>query len=221
MDVLSLSQTDSGLHIDGFPEAVRVIALSGDAANEIADLALHQCDLMIASAALQSLNNSLIAHVLQDALWTAALVHYFKCFSSGSRNRLSAETIYASAPPEALEAFRYLKALRDKHLVHDVNGFSQVATGAVIAAPGKGYQIEKIVSVTSRAVSLDVNFGNCSLLIQDALEWVKSRYDQLCEEIKPELEGRAYEDLLASPSLSLESPTPTDEISKPRPRARR
>lgn len=221
MDFLSLSRTDSGLHIDGFPDAVRVIALSGDAANEIADLALHQRDLTIASAALQSLNSSLIATIIQEALWTAALVHYFKCFSSGSRNRLSMEKVYAAAPPEALEAFRYLKALRDKHLVHDVNGFSQVTAGAVIAAPGKGYKIEKIVSVTSHAVSHDVNFGNCSLLIEDALKWVKSRYDQLCDGLTPELEGRSYEDLLASPSLSMESPQPTNEITKPRSRGRR
>jgi hypothetical protein len=220
MDFLSMSQTDSGLHIDGFPDAVKVIALAGDAANEIADLSLHQRDLTIASAAIQSLNNSLIAPIIQEALWTAALVHFFKCFSSGSRNRLSAETVFAAAPPEALEAFRYLKALRDKHLVHDVNGFSQVTAGAVIAAPGKSYKIEKIVCVTSHAVSLDVNFGNCSLLIQDAATWVKLRYDQLCSDLTPELEGLSYEDLLAFPPLSLESPPPINEITKPRSRGR-
>jgi hypothetical protein len=220
MEFLNLSQTESGFHIDGFPDAVGVIALSGDAASEIADLALHERDLTIASAALQSLNSSLIAHILQEALWTAALVHYFKCFSSGSRNRLSAETIYADAPPEALEAFRYLKALRDKHLVHDVNGFAQVTTGAVIASPEKDYKIEKIVSLTSHAMSLDVNFGNCSLLVQGALKWVRSRYDRLCNEITSDLEARTYEDLMALPSLSMQGPPPTTDISKPRPRRR-
>lgn len=221
MDLLSMSQTDSGLHIDGFPDAVRLIALAGDNANEIADLALHQRDLMIASEALLSLNVIGIGPITQEALWTAALVHYFKCFSSGARNRLSAERIYESSPPEALEAFRYLKALRDKHLVHDVNGYAQVTTGAVIAAPGKGYKIEKIVSVTSHAVSLDVNFSNCSLLVRDALEWVRRRYDRLCDEMTPELEALSYEDLLASPPISMASPPPTSEISKPRSRGRR
>jgi hypothetical protein len=46
MESYPVSQTATGLHIDGFPNAVRVVRISGPKVKRLADLALHVSDLL-------------------------------------------------------------------------------------------------------------------------------------------------------------------------------
>ena len=100
--------------------------------------------------------------------------------------------------------------------MHDENGWLQTLTGAVIAGPGKGYNIEKVLCTTVEGQSLtQENFGNMSLLIESALEWTNSEFERLCEELSKELEGIPRETLLNQPNVTYRAPE-ADEVHSPR-----
>lgn len=215
MENLVLTQAAESLHIEGFPDAVCVISIDGDRAVRLSGLALHRSDLQFADEVLKTLNLMAENPLAQQALWVSALVHYFKCFGTGARARLSGEEIYKSSPPEALQAYNYLKALRDKHFVHDINSYTQCLPGAIISGGEKPYKVEKVVCFSARAESLEAgNFSNLVLLIQEALAWVTAEADKLCDEITKELEALTREELLSRPRLTYSVPTPKDAIKR-------
>ena len=55
-----------------------------------------------------------------DALSTAALIRYSRCFTSGSRERLRIEQLGAATPSD-VDAHNRLRGTRDWHLAHPVN----------------------------------------------------------------------------------------------------
>lgn len=48
MEYFPIKQTENGLHIEGFPDAVKVIRIDGPQSKRLADLALHKADLEFA-----------------------------------------------------------------------------------------------------------------------------------------------------------------------------
>ena len=95
MENLSITKTASELHVEGFPEAVKVIRIDGPQSKRLSDLTLHTVDLEFAAECLETIN--LVADkppVLEQALWRAAIIHYMKCFGdSRARFQLSAKQI--------------------------------------------------------------------------------------------------------------------------------
>ena len=45
MEDFSITKSAQGFHIEGFPEAVKVLRISGPKSQRLADLALHKSDL--------------------------------------------------------------------------------------------------------------------------------------------------------------------------------
>src|SRR5687767_7424704 len=70
---------------------------------------------------------------LAQAYWTAAVITYIRCFTTGIRSRLT-ESDLARLPleGEVVEFHRLLKDMRDKHIAHSVNPFEDVRIGAVL-----------------------------------------------------------------------------------------
>jgi len=62
MEHFEISQQESGLHIEGFPDAVKVIAVEGWRSKRLADLALHKDDLEFADSCLDAINVSPKSH---------------------------------------------------------------------------------------------------------------------------------------------------------------
>jgi len=218
MEHFPISQTDAGLHIEGFPDAVKVIQLKGPHAQRLSDLALHKSDLDVADACLDSLNAVPDeSRVVRNALWESAIVHFSKCFGgSKARFQLSAEKIYKGEPPEAMIAFNYFKSLRNKHVVHDENAYAQSIPGAVLNKGDKKYKIEKIITLNTVANTLEQsNFNNLKLLIVKTRTWIDSEFDNLCDTLTRELEEESYEALLAREPVICRVPT-VDEIGKKR-----
>ncbi|WP_025915973.1 hypothetical protein [Herminiimonas sp. CN] len=218
MEHFELSQQESGLHIEGFPDAVKVIAIEGPRSKRLADLALHRDDLEFADSCLDTINLSPEEpFVIREALWRSAIVHFMKCFGdSKARFQLSSEKILKGVPPEASMAFEYFKHLRNKHFVHDENSYAQSLPGAILNNETKSYKIEKIVCFAAIARTLaQENFGNLKLLIQKSRSWVIAEFDQLCNTLTAELEREPYESLLKKESLTFRAPT-NDEIHKNR-----
>ncbi len=217
MEHFSISKTESGLHIEGFPDAVKVITINGPEAKRVADLTLHKEDLEFADSCLDAINQIPETPVVaREALWRSAIVHFMKCFGLSARFQLSAAKIYKGEPPEALMAFEYFKDLRNKHFVHDENSYAQSIPGAVINNGTKSYKIEKIVCFAAFGATLELgNYGNLKLLIEKARAWVVAEFDTLCKRLTADLEKESYEDLLARDSINYRVPT-VDEISRGR-----
>lgn len=217
MEHFSVSQVDGRLHIEGFPDAVAVVALHGPKARRVADLALHKTDLEFANGCLDSINHvPEEPYTIQEALWRSAITHYMKCFGDGARFQLAAAKIYRADPPEALQVFDYFKALRNKHLVHDENSYAQADPGAILSNESKPYKIEKIVCSAMITVTLEqANYANLKLLIEKALVWVTSEFDMLCIQLAEELEAEDRQSLMARPPL-MANPSNPNEINSRR-----
>jgi hypothetical protein len=214
MEHLDISQRESGLHIEGFPDAVRVLSIEGPRAKRLADLALHKADLKFADDCLDAINLSPEKpNVIREALWRSAIIHFQKCFGdAGARFQLSHEKILKGEPPEALMAFQYFKDLRNKHLVHDENSYAQSLPGAILNNGNKTYKIEKIVCFAAIVGTLQQdNFNNLKLLIQKSHSWVVAEFDRLCNVLTSELESEPYEKLLGKQSMTYRAPT-NDEL---------
>jgi len=215
-----MSRKDNGLHIEGFPGAVKFIKLDIPGARRIADLGLHKADLEFASECLASINDCPSEpSTLRKALWSSAIVHYAKCFGgSKARFQLDFSAVYKGEPPEAKLVFDYFKDLRNKHVVHDENSFAQSISGAVLNAQDNPDKIAKIICFSAIAQTLvQGNYSNLKLLVDKALAWVVAEFDRCCERATSELEKLSYEELLAKESVQYTAPS-ADEVASSRER---
>jgi len=217
MENYTISFKDNQFHLEGFPDAVKFIALHGTDAERLADLNLNKVDLDFSSECLTQLNDPAgNPEIVRKALWRSAIIHYIKCFATGVRFKLDYEIIYKGEPSAALEFFKYFDSLRDKHISHDVNAYLQSLPGAVLNPLTKPQKIEKVVCANFLVVTLDqINFSNFNLLIQKARTWVVAEFDSLCEKITKELEVYSYEELLKRDPVTYSVPK---DVSKPRKR---
>lgn len=218
MENIEISQRDAGIHIEGFPGAVKVVRIDSPDAIRVSDLALHKADLEFADNCLEAINTvPEELHVLREALWHSAVVHFFKCFGkSKARFRLTTDKVLQGEPSVAMEVFNHFKSLRDKHLVHDENNYTQSITGAVLNDGCKNYKIEKIVCLSVASATMEQgSYGNLKLLIERALLWVTQEFNQLCDSLTDELEKETYAELMAREDLTFKAPT-LDELHKNR-----
>ena len=126
--------------------------------------------------------------MIRESLWRSAIVHYRKCFDH--RGKIRAVISISNYLPTgfARQAHQFFIDLRNKHLIHDENSYVQASTGAVIAPETKDSEVEKVICTSITSITLnDENLGILERLIHEALKWVESRFDQLCEQIRDQL----------------------------------
>ena len=217
MEHFEITKTASGFHIEGFPDAVKVLRIAGKKVRRLADLALHKVDLDFTLECLETINTTQDeAHTVRRALWHSAIVNFIKCFGqSKSRFNLDPKIVY-KAHPGAFEPYHYFDSLRNGNLVHDENSYMQCLPGAVLNKKGTDHNIAKIVclSVVGETLGKE-NYQNLHLLATHARDWVVARFDELCDEITRELEPRPYEELLAMKGITYTAPG-ADDVHKPR-----
>lgn len=212
MESLKIHLTDSGFHIEGFPDATKAIKLCGPKAQQLSELASHRNDLEIALASLEGINgvdpeNAL----LRQSLWRSAVEHCMKCFSSSeARSKLNPKSVFRGNP-NAQEAYRYFRNLRNKHLAHDENAYSQCIPGAVLNGPHSPYKIAKIVCLSAVADTLEQgNYGNLHKMVTETLSHIDARFESLCSNLTEELEARSYGELEAMEEMTYSKPELSD-----------
>ena len=209
MEYFPITKTDAGFHIEGFPDAVKVIRIDGPKSQRLAALSLHETDLAFAVGCLEMINQVPDERpLLRQMLWRAAIFHYIKCFGKNrSRSPLSAKTIYKK-DAQGLSTFNYFKALRNKHVAHDDNPYSQSLPGAILNRRDKEYKIVKVVclSVTADTLNQD-NYSNLTLLIKTTKAWVASEFVNICQVVTDELETKPYDELYGREEITYRPPT--------------
>jgi hypothetical protein len=217
MEQFEIKKVDGGFHVEGFPDAVKVIRLHGHKPKRLADLALHRSDLAFAMACLEGINQiSADQPVLREGLWRSAIVHLMKCYGSNdSRFNLDVKSVL-KGDLDWKEVFKFFYDLRNMHLVHDSNAYSQCLPGAILNKEGMDHKIAKITCMSFHSQTLDQPaYGNLHLLITRSLEWVVQKFDALCEDLTSELEAVPYQDLIKRDSVTYKPPK-LEEIDKRR-----
>lgn len=209
MENIAIRKTDRGLHIDGYPDAVRAIQLEGREARQLAHYVLHKSDLEFALSCLDRINIT-DDEIVRSALWRSAIIYFIKCFkSSAARSQLQRNSVYLG-DEIAKEVFAFFDHIRNKHIVHDENALISATCGAAINGGNKPFKVEKILALSMRGEVLgQENFSNLHLLITTAMKWVTQKFDFLCDQITEDLEREPIEKLLARPEMI--STTPTTE----------
>jgi len=210
-----MRETETGVHIEGVPNAVKLVALQGKQAERLGHLALHRSDLRFVLECLAQINET-TNEILREAAWRAAIVAFVKCFTGGGRrSQLHANSVYSGNAP-AKSAFEYINNLRDKHLAHDENAYQQCHPGAIINAPGIVPKVDNIITLAISGVSLEQSaYNNLHQLATDAIRYVEGEYDRSVEGLKAALEKEEYGRLIERPSVSYRLP-PASEVGRRR-----
>jgi len=211
METFDIIHSSNGLEIHGIPDAKVLVELDDHRALRVAHLSLHLFDLEFADQCLDEIPKNELYSVLQQALWRAAIVYFFKSFgNSKARTSLSAIKIF-KGDAEGLDLFNGLKSLRDKHLVHDENPYSQCLPTAALNDGKKAHKVEKVVTVGFVGDTLTKeDYSNLKLLLKKTKNWVELEYHRLCDEISAELEKIPYEDLIKLPAPKFSKPQEGD-----------
>jgi len=108
MERVEITKSGEEFRIEGFPDAIRVLGLSGRQAQRLAHLVLHKADLKFAQDCLEQIERY-DSSLVSQALWRVAIAYYMKCFGqSKARFSLEAKQVY-KGDSGAVKAFRYFK----------------------------------------------------------------------------------------------------------------
>jgi hypothetical protein len=191
------------VHIEGYPDAVRLIGLEGPKARQLSHYALHRADLKFAESCLESMN-SIEADTIREALWRSATIHFSKCFKGNSARSTALDAkVILKGDAQGLEVFQFFDHLRNKHFVHDENSLSESLPCAAINGGGKDYKVERVFAVYRHTRTLkQCHYSNLVLLVAKSLQWVETKIDSLCNGLAAELEAEPLQELLKRPEVS-------------------
>ena len=215
MGHIPVTSTKTGVvHIEGFPNAAKLVALGGKQAELLGHLALHRRDLQFALECLVRINET-ADDILREAAWRSAVVSFVKCFvGGGRRSRLDVSAVY-TGNKRATSAFSYFKNLRDKHFVHDENAHQQCHSGAVVNLLGVSPKIDRVVTLLTTDVTLDQStYNNLHTVATDALRYVVHAYDKSAERLTAVLEAEDYSQLIRRPDMTCTLPPPNEVSGK-------
>lgn len=176
----------------------------GPKTRRLADLGLHKSDLEFALGCLTAFDTLPDGQqLLREALWRAAIVHYFKCFGdAGKRFQMDPRQVYKDQLREALGVFAFFKSYRNKHLVHDENAYSGCEIAAAIAGDSAHFKVAAIVPFVKTANACNAgNLQNLRLLIQQAIAWANVEFERRAKSLRDELQQLPYSEVTAHPGI--------------------
>lgn len=190
---------------------VPMYAVRHESARRWVDLSLHLSDLEVTLSWLELLVHKHTQRTPEaDALWTAALTMFFKCFQeSKSRVMLNAALVLANEPEEGRAQFAVLKSLRNKTVVHDENSYTQGAVLVPIDNPDGPVAKRGSPAVTLFKASTldDWHISNLRLLTLASITYVNSAIAAASAEVEAYLCSVSRADLVAAGPYLYTSPS--------------
>jgi len=140
-----------------------IAVLDGTEAEFLADLgAIHQDIMFVMNCCRRMLE--MLPHddhdgVVFQALFTAALITYARCFNGGHRSGLQVKDVTKLGLEGDPRGFHeQIMAMRSKHVAHSVNPFEMVTVGAILSPiDAELRRVEGIGTLTARHVSFDAD----------------------------------------------------------------
>ena len=146
------------------PDALALtVALDLPSAQVLADQASIISDLQFVMECCKRLLSELVTAeeerdpVVPQALWSAALVAYARCFGKGKRFGLTAEDIQAlPLRGEVMKYHKWVIAERNRLTTHSTNPFEAAKVGAALSLPGQPTRrVEGIAVLSTSHVLVD------------------------------------------------------------------
>lgn len=146
------------------PDALALtVALDLPSAQVLADQASIISDLQFVMECCKRLLSELVTPeeerdpVVPQALWSAALVAYARCFGKGKRFGLTAEDIQAlPLRGEVMKYHKWVIAERNRLATHSANPFEAAKVGAALSLPGQPTRrVEGIAVLSTSHVLVD------------------------------------------------------------------
>lgn len=195
--------------------SVPVLRIDSQEAREVADLSAIIQDLKFVNGCCERLwaelqkEDKIRDVVLIRALWTAALVGYWRCFGTGKRAPLSRGDVGAlPLKGEVLEWHDHLCDLRNKHIAHSVNPFEQMAVGVILDSDGLPGGVSALTA-THLTVDEDGVAQTASLTVQ-LVRALQDRLTAKQDEMIADLRGRGADATADLVALNLTIPGPQD-----------
>lgn len=209
---INLQRVEPSQTLETLPEGqVHMYAVRHESARRWVDFSLHLSDLEVTLGWLELLIHKHTQPTPEaDALWTAALTMFFKCFKhSASRRKLDAKLVLANEPEDGRTRFSVLQSLRDKAVVHDENAYSQGAVLVPIFNPdGPVAKIGSPVVTLFKASTLDdAHISNLRLLTLATITYVKSAIAAASVEVDVYMASATRADLVAAGPYLYTSPS--------------
>lgn len=176
-------------------------------------IVLHEVDLHFCRYCLNELKSLDCEKQseLAEAFWISCIARFFKCFgNSKARFQLSATKIFRTNP-QAKEVFKYFQALRDKHIVHDENPFSQAFVVIAINASEHGNSVAEVfVSPIHLFMINTAELERLRQLIDTTFAWVSEKRVNLEKKLAVAYGQLTRDRLLALPDWTTNAPDPND-----------
>ncbi|MGD0828607.1 MAG: hypothetical protein ABSA09_11055 [Desulfobaccales bacterium] len=134
---ITMHENDKMMHIEGYPDAIAIKLIQDPMDRELQPMALHHVDLSFCHEALIRINtlDKSKDQLNIQSLWISSITIFFKCFPSNkARKQLSAQKILKNQIG-AVDVFSYFKNLRNKHIIHDENPYSQSFVAVALMKP--------------------------------------------------------------------------------------
>lgn len=209
---INMQQVEPSQTPGALPEGqVHMYAVRHESAQRWVDLSLHLSDLEVTLSWLELLIHKHTQRTPEaDALWTAALTMFFKCFKrSASRNKLDSALVLANEPEEGRAQFAVLQSLRDKTVVHDENAYTQGAVLVPIATPDGpvAKRGSPVVTLFKASTLDDGHISNLRLLTLASITYVKSAIEAASAEVEAYMCSASRADLVADGPYLYTSPS--------------
>jgi hypothetical protein len=204
------------LHIE-HPNVVALKRIDEPIARQLQALALHHYDLGFSHDALGEIakldRSQRRERFLAEALWISSMARYFKCFG-GNQSRISlSATKVLKGHEDAKHVFRYFQALRDKHIIHDENPFSQAFAGVALGHRDAKPKVEGVLSMAFNKLTMDdEELRKFSDLLRLTIAWVDARRHELSDTLAQKYEQWTYDDLMALPDIPFTVPS-SDQVA--------
>jgi hypothetical protein len=217
MKQLTTTLEDDGkrFKIHDYPNAVWLgAAIESEEVDALRSFALHEHDLSTCQEALNYCAPIVAAKdpgkiYLVQTLWTGIVARYIKCFNGGVR-MAPLDYEYLFPTQDEKDAHQYFFNLRNKHLVHDANGYSQVHVAVVVNPVGAPCKVGDIVSHLVEALPSLQHLESIAYLVKHALAFVRQRRSLLHISLGLIYEQKSHNELMALPAPQWRVPTHKD-----------
>jgi hypothetical protein len=192
--------------------ALRTGYLTGPIAAHVAALSLHHFDINFCQRILKEYHLKFVNEYndVSLAIWIAVLTKFMSCFQkSKARPQLCPQEVYR-ANHTALEDFKLLMKLRNKHVVHDENSHYNAAALAWLEPNGDVRAVGPYFTVARIDPTLVTTMCN---LVGHALDYINIAMADAGKDLLRQVQAMTPEERMALPT-GVYFPLPTEDDIK-------
>lgn len=189
--------------------------LTGPVAQRVAALSLHHFDISFCERILNEHHSKFVNEYndLSLALWISVITKFMSCFQySKARPPLDPQNVFG-ANSTTLQDFQLIRAMRDKHVVHDENSHYNAAAFAWIKPNGDVYGVGPMIAVARIDPTLVEKIRN---LVARAQDYIQNEMEEAGKELLDQVQAMSLDERTTLPKGVYFVLPSEDDINKTR-----